>query len=81
METYLKYFGVGLKPPNFCIKYIDRPEAALSYYKYLSVAASVLYSEYLKMVSQKTRLVECGIFQMVDPGSATVTVYFRVLSN
>ena len=33
------------------------------------------------LVSQLTRLVECGVFRMGELVSATITVYLRPMSN
>ena len=43
--------------------------------------ASVLCWEFLALLSQKTRLVECGVFRMGDPVSVTITVHLRFISK
>ena len=45
------------------------------------MASSVLYLESLTLVSQKTRLVDCGIFRMGDMGSVSVNVHLRPMSK
>ena len=37
--------------------------------------ASVLCRKFTTLVSQKTRIVECGVFLMGDPGSVNIAVH------
>ena len=72
---------MGLKSPKIMNKLIDICEAALSCYIHWSVDASVLYRQSLALVSQKTRLMECGVFRMRGEGSTTITIYLGFSSK
>ena len=41
----------------------------------------LLYWEYLTLVSQKKRFVECGLFQKGRPGSTTITIHLIFMSE
>ena len=41
------------------------------------MVVSVLCWEFPTLISQKTRLVECGVFRMGDVGSVTIPVHLR----
>ena len=43
--------------------------------------ASVFHWESVTLVSHKTRIVECGVFRIGDPGSATIILHFIFMSK
>ena len=64
--------------PEICVNILDigRTEYALSCQKQWSMTTTVMHWENLLMVSQKTRIMECGVFRMGEPVSTTINVPF-----